>query len=191
LPANRRSEVAALEICPLADRPEALGIVSKWVHGEWGHKFGVSLEQMERGFRGRLHRDQIPFTLIGLLEGQPVGTSTVVSCDLPARRDLYPWLAAVYVHPEHRRNGYGAALVQAACALVATLGNEHLFLYTETAPAFYEKLGWRTLERRTYLGDVVSVMTLDLRRGSPTRKSRGPRTVSQGACHCPEGEIET
>jgi GNAT superfamily N-acetyltransferase len=158
--------MAKLEISFLADRPNALATVSKWVHSEWGHKLGVSMRQMENGFRGRLHRDRIPFTLVGELDGALVATSTVVSCDLPARKDLYPWLAAVYVDPAHRGKGYGAALVRFACVHAATLGNDHLYLYTESAPGFYETLGWTTLERRTYLGDEVAVMACDLS-GSP------------------------
>jgi GNAT superfamily N-acetyltransferase len=154
--------MSRLEISFLADRPEALAAVSQWVHGEWGHKFHVSLKQMENGFRGRLHRDRIPFTLVGELDGTLVATSTVVSCDLPARKDLYPWLAAVYVDPAHRGKGFGAALVRSACTRAALLGNDHLYLYTESAPGFYEALGWTTLEKRTYCGDEVTVMACDL-----------------------------
>jgi GNAT superfamily N-acetyltransferase len=124
---------------------------------------------MENRFRGRLHRDKISFTLVGELGGKPVATSTVVSCDLPARKDLRPWLAAVYVDPAHRRKGYGAALVRAACDHAAALGNDHLYLYTESAPGFYETLGWTTLEKRTYHGDEVTVMAYDVR-SSATRE---------------------
>jgi predicted N-acetyltransferase YhbS len=151
-----------LSISFLADRPEALATVALWVHSEWGHKFGASLKQMEDGFRGRLHRDRIPFTLVGELDGKLVGTSTVVACDLPARRDLRPWLAAVFVDPACRGKGVGSALVQAACSHVAKLGNEHVYLYTESAAPFYARLGWTALEQRTYHGDEVSVMAYDL-----------------------------
>ena len=157
----------------LADRPEALEVVAKWVHSEWGHKFHASVQQMENGFRGRLHRDRVPFTLVGELDGKLVATSTVVPCDLPARRDLYPWLAAVYVDPAHRRKGYGSALVRAACDHVAALGNDHLYLYTKTAPSFYEALGWTTIEKRTYLGDEVTIMACRLSAAASIR-SREP-----------------
>jgi GNAT superfamily N-acetyltransferase len=159
-----------LDVCFLGDRPNALETVARWVHGEWGHKFGATLEQMERGFRGRLHRDKIPFTLVGLLEERPVATSTVVNCDLPARKDLYPWLAAVYVDPAYRSSGFGTAVVKAACAHVAALGNNRLFLYTERAPGFYEKLGWTVLETRTYLGDEITVMGCDVAKPARCRR---------------------
>ena len=162
-----------LEISLLADRPEALPAVAQWVHGEWGHKFGVSLKQMEGGFRGRLRRDRVPFTLVGEFDGKLVGTSTVVACDLPARRDLYPWLAAVFVDPAHRHKGFGTQLVRAACDHVMALGNDHLYLYTENAAPFYEGLGWTTLEKRTYVGDEVTVMACGLSTPSSIR-SRKP-----------------
>jgi GNAT superfamily N-acetyltransferase len=151
-----------LEIRFLADRPDTAATVARWAHSEWGHKFHVSLKQMENGFRGRLHRDRIPFTLVGELDGKLVATSTVVSCDLPARKDLSPWLAAVYVDLAHRGEGFGAALVRSACTHAASLGNDRLYLYTESAPGFYEALGWTTLEKRTYCGDEVTVMACNL-----------------------------
>jgi len=126
--------MAKLDISFLADRPEALTRVSELVHGEWGGKFHRSLEQTESDFREMLHRNQIPFTLVGHLDGKLVATSTVVACDLAERKDLYPWLAAVYVDASQRGRGYGAALVRAACERVASLGNERLYLYTESAP---------------------------------------------------------
>jgi len=158
----------------LADRPEATATVAQWAHSEWGHKFHVSRKQMENGFRGRLHRDRIPFTLVGELGEKLVATSTVVACDLPARKDLRPWLAAVYVDPAHRGKGYGAALVRAACTHAASLGNKHLYLYTESAPGFYETLGWTTIETRTYLGDEITVMECKLQAPStPSPKPAG------------------
>ena len=128
---------------------------------------------MERGFRGRPHRDKIPFTLVGEVNGKPVATSTVVSCGLAARKDLYPWLAAVYVDPNHRRKGYGTRLVQAACDHAARLGNQHLYLYTENAGPFHKGLGWTTLEKRTDHGDGVTVMACRLSAAALIR-SRGP-----------------
>jgi len=156
-----------LEISFLADRPEALETVARWIHTQWGSTFGVSLEQMASGFQRRCHRDRVPFTLVGEFNGKLVGTSTVVACDLPAWRDLYPWLAAVYVDPSHRGKGIGSELVRAACHHATSLGNENLYLYTETAAPFYEQLGWRTLEKRMYHSDEVTVMASALANWGP------------------------
>jgi len=117
---------------------------------------------MEAGFRRRRHRDRIPFTLVGDVDGEFVGTSTVVECDLPARRDLRPWLAAVFVEPAHRKNGYGSALVRAACDHAVALGERRMHLYTLNWMSFCARLGWAETESRTYRRENVTVMSCDL-----------------------------
>ena len=39
------------------------------------------------------------------------------------------------------------------------LGFQDIYLYAETAQGFYERLGWRAVERVDYLGASVTVMT--------------------------------
>ena len=53
-----------------------------------------------------------------LVNGAPVATASLTQRDLPARLDLKPWLAEVFVKPKFRRRGYGSQLVgcvEAAC----------------------------------------------------------------------------
>ena len=68
----------------------------------------------------------------------------------------------MYVDPSHRGKGVRSELVRAACRHAASLGNDSLYLYTETAAPFCEQLGWMTLEKRTYAGDEVTVMAFAL-----------------------------
>jgi hypothetical protein len=37
-----------------------------------------------------------------------------------------------------------------------------VYTSTQSAPGFYEALGWTTLEKRTYCGDEVTVMACNL-----------------------------
>jgi N-acetylglutamate synthase-like GNAT family acetyltransferase len=81
-----------------------------------------------------------------------------VEHDMEIHRELSPWLAGVYVHPQSRRQGVGSALVHHALQQVHRLQIPALYLYTHPARSFYERLGWELLEETTYHERPVSIM---------------------------------
>jgi GNAT superfamily N-acetyltransferase len=64
--------------------------------------------------------------------------------------DLTPWLAGVFVAPEHRSHGIGAALVERVVQEARALGILRLYLYTSGSGALYLRLGWSVVERTFY-----------------------------------------
>jgi N-acetylglutamate synthase-like GNAT family acetyltransferase len=87
-----------------------------------------------------------------------LGTASLVAHDLAERRDLSPWLAAVYVAPAARNRGVGSALVRAVMDETLVLSIEELYLFTPDKMTFYSRLGWQVLERRQHRGRDVTVM---------------------------------
>ena len=95
--------------------------------------------------------------------GRPTGTASLVEDDdLPDAMEQGPWLAAVWVHPDHRRHGDGTRLVAAATATARTLGHAMLYLYTHDAVGWYERAGWMTLREANLRSRPVTVMALEL-----------------------------
>ena len=45
---------------------------------------------------------------------------------------------------------------------VAQMGIPRLYLYTPSVERFYERLGWSTIERELYVGQVVAIMAKEL-----------------------------
>jgi N-acetylglutamate synthase-like GNAT family acetyltransferase len=84
------------------------------------------------------------------LERCPVGTATLLAHDVDTEQwpELSPWLAAVYVVPEYRQRGIGAALVNAIVAQATVLGVGALYLSTVGREEFYARLGWQVVDRR-------------------------------------------
>lgn len=80
---------------------------------------------------------------------------------MDTRMDLSPWLAGVFVAPDHRRHGVGAALVQRVIGEATALGVERLYLYTPSTEHFYSCLGWSLVERTSYRGADVAVMSYE------------------------------
>jgi predicted N-acetyltransferase YhbS len=100
--------------------------------------------------RAHLIQDQVPLTLVASSEGWPVGTATLLAHDVGTEQwpELSPWLAAVYVAPEYRHRGIGAALVNAIVDKATALGVGALYLSTVGREGFYARLGWQVVDRR-------------------------------------------
>jgi N-acetylglutamate synthase-like GNAT family acetyltransferase len=78
---------------------------------------------------------------------------------MKSRPALTPWLAQLFVAPDARCGGVGAALVTAAIAHAGRCGFSKLYLYTSgTLPRYYARLGWDELEWIEYLGKERVVM---------------------------------
>jgi N-acetylglutamate synthase-like GNAT family acetyltransferase len=147
----------------LADRPEALPMLARWHHAEWGrYSADRTVETMGERLRGHLNRDQIPLCVVAHEEGIPVGTAGLVEFDMETRRDLTPWLADVVVDPERRNAGIGTRVVEFIVARARDLGVKRLYLFTPDRESFYARMGWSVLERTEYRGEQVVIMQIDL-----------------------------
>ncbi len=87
-----------------------------------------------------------PFTLIAHEHGTFIGTVSVVESNMEPRRDLSPWLSALWVDEPYRRCGWGSALVKAAIEKARANGRPDIYLATKPdRRCFYEKRGWRNI----------------------------------------------
>ena len=95
---------------------------------------------------------------------------------MSTRLDLTPWLAGVFVLPEHRGRGVGERLVAHAMSWAAAQRVETLHLYTRDAVALYQKLGWLESGREFYEGREVQLMVFHP--GRADRREREARARS-------------
>jgi GNAT superfamily N-acetyltransferase len=152
----------ALRIERIADHLDLIGTIASWHWNAWSRgEVDGSLASWTSGLRGRTHRDRIPTTYVALDGEELVGSVTLVEHDMAIHREWSPWLAGVYVRSDRRRQGIGSTLVRHAVGAAATMGVSRLYLYTETAPGFYERLGWRPIAEEEYLGQPVTIMAID------------------------------
>ena len=100
--------------------------------------------------------------LSSLSRGILLGSASLVAHDMDTRMDLSPWLARVYVTPEHRSRGVGTALVQRVLEETIELGVETLYLFTPDREEFYASLGWSVVERTEYRGQKVVIMAMHI-----------------------------
>ena len=157
------SEGLAFEVDYLVDRRDRVADIASALWRQWGYR---SIDACAVDL-ARASRDALPVYLVAVADGRAVGVVGLIACNLPPRCDLTPWLAGLYVWPEHRGRGIGTALVRSLEATGARLGLRRLYLYTESAERFYERLGWRRVDRDRWEGDDIAIMTRGLR-GSVT-----------------------
>jgi GNAT superfamily N-acetyltransferase len=147
----------------LADHLEFVHTLAQWHHKEWAYlRPGDSLEAREARLRAACGHEEIPTIFVALSHNTLLGSAMLIEHDMETRMELSPWLAGVFVAPEHRRHGIGSALVRRVVECATTLGVRRLYLYTPSAERLYSQLGWSPLERTSYQGADVMVMSYDV-----------------------------
>ncbi|MBX9593704.1 MAG: GNAT family N-acetyltransferase [Roseomonas sp.] len=145
-----------LLIRPVAETPHVPAIAA-WLHQQWWAAGGYTQAQTE-AFLRKATGPAAPCALVAERDGLPLGTATFDTDDLPARSDLSPWLASVFVTPAARRQGVATALVKAVEALAVSQGVRRLWLFTPDQAAFYAARGWVRAGVEEYRGCPVVLM---------------------------------
>ena len=157
----------------LADHPEHVPLLAKWFHNEWGYLSpGYELEEREKRLRAKANREAIPISFIAMDGERPIGSASLVECDMDTRSHLKPWLSSVYVQASSRRHGAGTALVSRVIHEARQHGFSSVYLWTPTEEEFYRKRGWRTLERTRYKNENAVVMEYALGDGLANNSSQ-------------------
>lgn len=93
-----------------------------------------------------VHRDQLPLSLVAFEDTLPVGSVSLVECDLESHAHLSPWVASLVVWEEYRGRGIGWQLMERIEEVGRSLGFPKLYLFTFSAEGLYRRLGWESLE---------------------------------------------
>ncbi|MBI1785277.1 GNAT family N-acetyltransferase [Candidatus Sumerlaeota bacterium] len=148
-----------IEIKYLADHPAATPVLARWHHAQWGYlNPGGSEEKRIADFQHHLGKRQIPITFVAL-EGETVlGSASMIEQDMDTRPELHPWLSSVYVDTSRRGSGVGTALVRRVMEEARAIGVKTLYLFTPDRESFYAQLGWQTIEKTEYRGEIETIM---------------------------------
>ncbi|WP_454811995.1 GNAT family N-acetyltransferase [Labrys neptuniae] len=140
--------MSAIEISDLRDQPHFLDVVADRVWRAWWQEQGESLETVSSLFAENLTATgTLPACLVAHRGNDFVGTASLIASDLEERPALTPWVAAVWIEPEFRRQGHGAAVVAAVAELAFRRGFGQAYLCAEVDKrSFYAGLGWRLME---------------------------------------------
>lgn len=152
-----------MTICRLADHPEFVPVLSELCGLEWAHLYeGWGAEAARREFENQPGSSFLPVTLVALGGGELLGTVSLIYDDLPGFAHLNPWLASLFVLPEHRGKSVATFLVREAERLLVAEGFAEAWLFTETAQPLFEKLGWEFFQAAFCREHPVSILRKNL-----------------------------
>lgn len=147
----------------LADYPQFIPACASWAYSQWGtQKTNGSLDRAMQQFTKGAQHGAMPLTLIAFHNDLPAGMASLWQNDCEERPTHTPWLAALFVHPNHRKKGIAAALVQEIENEAKLLGFEELNLITMRAALYYKKLTWQEKEQLTTTHGLETIMTKQL-----------------------------
>ena len=154
--------VAPMQIGYLIDHQDFIPGLARWHHDEWAYlRPGSSVEARIARLRSCCGHREIPTVVVSFSDSTLLGSAMLVAHDMDTRMELSPWLAGVFVAPDHRRHGIGAAMVRRVIDDATALGVRRLYLYTPNTEQFYSRLGWSPIERTSYRGVDVVVMSYE------------------------------
>ena len=151
-----------LKIVPIPADPVIRNMVAGWSHRAWSIDFPGDTEQtyLDLYEQSSHNASSIPYVCVAIADDEAVvGTATLVADDeLPGFEDLKPWLAAVWVEPEHRSAGVANAMVKHIEEKAAALGYKHLHLYTHDQQSWYLRHNWEIIGVGSLAHHTVTVM---------------------------------
>jgi N-acetylglutamate synthase-like GNAT family acetyltransferase len=169
--AGRKS--MSFTISDLRQRPEFFDTVADRIWQAWWKADGHPLDRVSGRLRENLNVEPIPLALVAHEGATFLGTASVIASDLAERPQLTPWVAAVWVEPQARRRGIGAALVNRATQDCFALGMDRAYLCARPQrSAFYEGLGWIPIERDVGPRRLTVFIRDAIRKAGPVNRSR-------------------
>lgn len=93
--------------------------------------------------------NELPYGIAIVENKEIIGFCTLRLNELKNYPEFNPWICSVMIFDEYRRKGYGKALINYAKQEYQKLGYNKVFLWTDKAPIFYEKIGF------SYVQDIL------------------------------------
>lgn len=149
-----------MRISNLRHHPSFADTIAHRGWNAWWTESGVPLEDYRAHLDPMLGEDDIPFALVAHEGDTYVGSVLVIDNDLDVRPDYAPWIAALWVDPDYRKQGVAAALIKDARQHIALLGRGTCYLCaTADKRPYYLKQGFSLLEEDVTGLDVFSIET--------------------------------
>lgn len=127
--------------------PAFASVVADRVWRAWWKDKGLALTDLRARLDESFGTDPVPSTFVAHEGDRFLGCVALIGCDVEERPALTPWVAALWVEPEARRQGLAAALMTRATEAAFAAGHPQAYLAAELALApYYAAGGWALLE---------------------------------------------
>lgn len=150
-----------IEISNLKTCPQWADTIADRAWHAWWTETDVSLAEYRAHIDPMIDGNGVPFALVAHSHGVYLGSVFVIENDLDERPHYAPWIAALWVEPESRRQGIAAALISAARQEISALGHETCYLCAspQNSP-YYLARGFRQIESDVSGLNVFSISSV-------------------------------
>jgi len=154
----------SIRLVLLKDHPHLILMIAQWQYDDW-HLYDASynLEELKRHFEKEKSSGEIPFTIVALKEGIPIGSISLESETRPEFAHCTgPWVENFHVTEQARNRGIGSAMAQVLFQIAEELGYPQVNFFTsiESNVPHYTKKGAEILEKRPYRGHVITLFKM-------------------------------
>jgi predicted GNAT family acetyltransferase len=137
------------EIANLNEVSDFKTIVADRIWNAWWRPHGHLFQVVTDFFDELPEKRGIPFCMVAHDDGNYVGSVLGLATDLDERPELSPWVGALWVESEFRKQGVAAALAKAALTEIFAMGHEVAFLCATTDKRLmYQNQGWQLIEEK-------------------------------------------
>jgi GNAT superfamily N-acetyltransferase len=132
----------------LYESPEHVPELAAWAYEQWHKRNNTNYTYVLKDYTLRGRKNSFPLTWVAYVKGRPVGMVTLKKHDLLSKRDLSPWLSALYVVPEFRKMGIGSVLIESMKSYCLSRNFKALYLFTDIVNSdrlllYYSKFGFQ------------------------------------------------
>lgn len=134
-------------VSDLREQPALFDTVAERIWRAWWEPEGHRFDHLTDRLRECLDDEPIPFALVAHSGARYLGSVVCIASDLAERPQYSPWIAAVWVDPQHRQKAVGRTLVGHAMRACFKLGFERIYLCSVAERRnFYTRRGWVPIE---------------------------------------------
>ena len=152
-----------MRIVRIEEVQEHVETIAKWLYDEWGqHTPNGSISRAEKDLRTMPDARGLPVSFIAVDDNAAVGIARLIANDMETRKDIFPWLASVFVPVQYRGRRIGSQLCGRVDNEAHRLGFPCIYLFTPDRERFYSRQGWAVAERATYRGKDIVIMKKNL-----------------------------
>jgi GNAT superfamily N-acetyltransferase len=160
--AFRKAVMPRIETLVLGPSSPEISTCAKWRVEAFGDIIETGIEAERKSLEAFTSDQSGQAAVVAKLDGILAGTCLLVRSELEPCHPVSPWLAGLYVAPELRRHGIGTVLVKSIEDQARQRGNRRLYLYTDSAIHYYQRLGWSAVDQVDWKGFPTTLMAREL-----------------------------
>ena len=147
-----------MEIISVRGNPEYLEQATDY----YAEKWGIDREIYYSSVSDCISTNQwVPRWYLMIEDGRIIGGYGLIENDFIVRKDLTPWLCALYIEKDKRGNSLGNLLLEHGRREAGKLGFNTLYLCSDHI-GYYEKYGWKYFgDEESEFGGLTRVYTVE------------------------------